>query len=88
MISIKKNDFGGADLNTGFAPDTFIPVNNHIAFIIGDGTLGADCFTFFTEGAVSGRYMNPVFPVFMGDPDSCLFRIKYLFMGCRTGKLT
>jgi len=87
MICIKKNNPRGAGLNTGIAPNTFIRVNNHIASIIGDGTLGAGFFTFFTEGTVSGRHMNSVFVVFMGDPDSCLFRVKYFFMDCRTGKL-
>ena len=87
MISIKKNDFCGAGLNTGSATDTFIPVNNHIASIIGDGTFRAGGFAFFTESAVFGSHMNSVFPIFMGNLYSCFFRVKNLFVSCSAGQL-
>jgi len=55
--------------------------------IIRNGILWTDLLTFFTKNTVLRPNMNSVTFILVNNFDSRLFRIKYLFLGCRASKL-
>jgi len=87
FIIAQKDNFSRAYIHASPTPCALFMIHNHPASVVGNRILWASIFTFFTENAFFGLYMDAIGSVFVDDLYSRLFGIKDVFMRGRAGKL-